>query len=83
MKQATLHSNSSKRPRSGSFTRAEELFLTQPTVSQQIKQLTKAVGLPLFEQVGKRLYLTDAGQEVLRCAKIFPRLSQLNDFGRS
>jgi len=64
-------------PRSGSFTRAaEELFLTQPTVSQ-IKQLTKAVGLPLFEQVGKRLYLTDAGQEVLRVCQIFPRLSQL------
>jgi len=33
---------------------AEELFLNLP-VSQQIKQLTKAVGLPLFEQVGKRL----------------------------
>jgi len=62
---------------SGSFTRAaEELFLTQPTVSQQIKQLTKAVGLPLFEQVGKRL--TSRMQvRVLRCAKIFPRLSQL------
>ena len=65
--------------RSGSFTRAaEELCLTQPTVSQQIKQLTKAVGLPLFEQVGKRLYLTDAGQEVLSvCQDISERLSQL------
>jgi DNA-binding transcriptional LysR family regulator len=41
-----------------SFTRAaEELYLTQPTISMQIKQLSKAVGLPLFEQVGKRLYL--------------------------
>jgi LysR family transcriptional regulator, low CO2-responsive transcriptional regulator len=64
--------------RRGSFTRAaEELFLTQPTVSIQMKQLTKAVGLPLFEQVGKRLYLTNAGQELLNtCQDIFERLSQ-------
>lgn len=65
--------------RSGSFTRAaEELCLTQPTISQQMKQLTKAVGMPLFEQIGKRLYLTDAGQEVLIvCRDISERLSQL------
>jgi LysR family transcriptional regulator, low CO2-responsive transcriptional regulator len=64
--------------RRGSFTRAaEELFLTQPTVSIQMKQLTKAVGLPLFEQVGKRLYLTEAGRELLdTCQDIFERLSQ-------
>ena len=48
--------------RLGSFTRAaEELHLTQPTVSMQIKKLTDAVGLPLFEQVGKRVYLTEVG----------------------
>jgi len=64
--------------RHGSFTRAaEELFLTQPTVSMQVKQLTKAVGLPLFEQVGKRLYLTEAGQELFAtCREIFEQLSQ-------
>lgn len=51
--------------RFGSFTRAaEELFLTQPTVSLQIKKLTDAVGLPLFEQIGKKIYLTDAGREL-------------------
>lgn len=65
--------------RHGSFTRAaEELFLTQPTVSMQVKQLTKAVGLPLFEQVGKRLYLTDAGRELFStCQEIFNKLDQL------
>jgi len=65
--------------RHGSFTRAaEELFLTQPTVSMQVKQLTKAIGLPLFEQVGKRLYLTDAGRELFStCQEIFQRLDQL------
>ena len=52
--------------RLGSFTRAaEELFLTQPTVSMQIKKLTDAVGLTLFEQVGKKMYLTDAGRAAI------------------
>jgi len=37
-----------------SFTRAaEELFLTQPAVSMQIKQFEEAVGLPLFERLGE------------------------------
>lgn len=80
MKQATLHQLKVFEvvARHGSFTRAaEELFLTQPTVSIQVKQLTKAVGLPLFEQVGKRLYLTDAGRELLTtCREIFDRLDQ-------
>ena len=51
--------------RLGSFTRAsEELHLTQPTVSMQMKKLTDAVGLPLFEQVGRKIYLTEAGREL-------------------
>ena len=64
--------------RHGSFTRAaEELYLTQPTVSIQVKQLTKAVGLPLFEQIGKRLYLTQAGQKLLdTCQRVFEGLDQ-------
>lgn len=52
--------------RLGSFTRAsEELHLAQPTVSAQIKKLTEVVGLPLFEQVGKRIHLTEAGRHLL------------------
>jgi DNA-binding transcriptional LysR family regulator len=56
-----------------SFTRAaEELFVVQPTVSAQIKQLTDMVGLPLFEQVGKKIYLTDAGKELqVTCRELF------------
>ncbi len=59
-----------------SFTRAaEELYLTQPTVSMQIKQLSQAIGLPLFEQVGKRIYLTEAGQALHQtCGQIFAHL---------
>ncbi len=48
-----------------SYTRAaEELHLSQPGVSMQIKQLEDTVGLPLFEQIGKKMHLTTAGREV-------------------
>lgn len=80
MNQATLHQLRvfEAAARHGSFTRAaEELFLTQPTISMQIKQLTKSVGIPLFEQVGKRLYLTEAGRELFTtCKEIFNTLAQ-------
>ena len=61
-----------------SFTRAaDELHLTQPTVSIQIKQLTDIVSLPLLEQIGKRVFLTDLGQELLVvCRDTFKGLSQ-------
>jgi DNA-binding transcriptional LysR family regulator len=64
--------------RLGSFIRtAEELFLTPPTVSMQIKKLTDVIGLPLFEQIGKKMYLTDAGRELYRtCRGIFEGISQ-------
>ncbi|HRQ04450.1 MAG TPA: LysR family transcriptional regulator [Nitrosomonas halophila] len=58
-----------------SFTRAaEELFLTQPTVSLQIKQLENLVALPLFEQMGKRIYLTEAGQELYQYSRAIAQL---------
>lgn len=48
------------------YTRAaEELFLTQPAVSMQVKQLESALGVALFEQLGKRIHLTEAGKEAL------------------
>lgn len=50
-----------------SFTRAgQELHLSQPAVSMQIKQMEEQVGLPLFEQVGRKIYLTEAGRELAR-----------------
>lgn len=61
-----------------SFTRAaEELYLTQPTVSMQIKQLTDTVGMPLFEQIGKRIHLTDAGKDLCTlCREVFDSLER-------
>jgi DNA-binding transcriptional LysR family regulator len=61
-----------------SFTRAaEELHLTQPTVSIQLKQLSDIAGLPLLEQIGKRIHLTDVGRELLKvCHETFEGLSR-------
>ena len=48
-----------------SFTQAaKELHLSQPAVSMQVKQMEEQVGLPLFEQLGKQIYLTEAGKEI-------------------
>jgi DNA-binding transcriptional LysR family regulator len=52
------------------YTRAaEELHLTQPAVSMQVKQLEESLGVSLFEQLGKRIHLTETGQEVLTYAR--------------
>jgi len=48
---------------------AEELYLSQPAVSMQIKQLEGHVGLPLFEQMGKKIFLTEAGRELFHYSR--------------
>lgn len=64
----------------GSYSRAaEEMSLTQPAVSLQIRQLEELVGQPLFDYVGKKLYLTDAAEVLKRAsADIFGRLERLD-----
>jgi DNA-binding transcriptional LysR family regulator len=53
-----------------SFSRAaEELHLTQPAVSMQVKQLQDSIELPLFEQLGKKVFLTEAGRELFRYSR--------------
>ncbi|MGZ9014299.1 MAG: LysR substrate-binding domain-containing protein, partial [Burkholderiales bacterium] len=61
-----------------SFTRAaEELHVVQPTVSAQIRLLTDSVGMPLFEQIGKKISLTDAGRELQQtCRELFDSWSR-------
>jgi DNA-binding transcriptional LysR family regulator len=57
---------------------AEEVHLTQPAVSIQIKRLEGKVGMPLIEHIGKELHLTVAGEEVFDAAKdILERLGDL------
>src|SRR4051812_22403138 len=56
--------------RLSSFSRAaEELHLTQPAVSTQVKQLASHAGLPLFEQLGKKINMTPAGIEMLQFSR--------------
>ncbi|WP_306336637.1 transcriptional regulator CynR [Streptomyces sp. KL118A] len=54
----------------GNFTRAaEELHISQPTLSQQIRQLERAVGVPLLDRGGRTVRLTDAGAAYLPYAR--------------
>jgi len=48
---------------------ADELHLSQPAVSTQVKELAGYVGLPLLERIGRKTYLTPAGEEMLHCAR--------------
>lgn len=58
---------------------AEQMALTQPAVSLQIRQLEELLGQPLFEYVGKKLYLTDAAEALRRTGEdIFGRLESLD-----
>ncbi|HEX6544418.1 MAG TPA: LysR family transcriptional regulator [Ktedonobacterales bacterium] len=61
-----------------SYTRAaEELYLSQPAVSLQVRALERTIGLPLFEKSGRTLKLTDAGRELLTYSdRIFALLDE-------
>lgn len=64
-----------------SYTKAaEELHLTQPAVSMQIRQLEQQAGLALTEQLGKQVHLTEAGEEVFRYARsILQQVDEMDD----
>lgn len=54
----------------GSVSRAaRECHVTQPTASMQLKEVTDAVGVPLYEVISKRVHLTDAGRDLARTAR--------------
>ncbi|MEU6011274.1 transcriptional regulator CynR [Streptomyces sp. NPDC047453] len=54
----------------GSFTRAaEDLRISQPTLSQQVRQLERTVGVPLLDRTGRSVRLTDAGETYARHAR--------------
>jgi LysR family transcriptional regulator, low CO2-responsive transcriptional regulator len=66
--------------RHGSISRAaSELHLTQPAVSMQMKQLEEQISLPLLEQIGRRICLTEAGQALsVHARDIADRMANLN-----
>ena len=58
---------------------AQQLHISQPSVSIQLKQLKELVGLPIYQQYGKTVTLTDAGKELLKCAnEVFTSFHNLN-----
>ena len=69
---------------------AQELHLSQPAVSMQMKQLEGSAGMPLFEQAGKKIFLTEAGREMQHYARSVTQqleeaaeaLSELKDASR-
>lgn len=67
--------------RNSSYTRAaEEMNLTQPAVSIQIKRLEEQAGIPLFEQVGKKIFATAAGKMMYEASTdILGRVAELKD----
>ena len=82
LRHATLHQLRifSAVARHGSFARAAEaLHLSPPTLSLQVKQLSETVGQPLFEQLGKKIYLTAVGQTLAAaCQDIESRIERLS-----
>lgn len=48
---------------------AKSMHVTQPTASMQLKDITQAVGLPLYEVVSKKIFLTQTGQELAQTAR--------------
>ncbi len=78
--------------RHGSFTvTARELFLTQSAVSHTIKSLEQEVGVRVFDRVGKKVHLTQAGEHLLKHAERILRemqdaragLEELQNWGHS
>jgi len=59
-------------------TAAAEVHLSQPAVSIQVKRLEEQLGMPLFEKIGRRIFLTAAGRELFAaCSEIFGRLERV------
>ena len=63
------------------FTRAsEELFITQSSVSSQVKQLSESLNFSLIEQVGNKLYLTQPGQALFKhCQHLLVELKDIEN----
>ena len=59
---------------------AAALHVSQPAVSMQLRQLEEILGMPLYEQAGRRIRLTDAGHEVVQhAAAAAAQLKQMED----
>ena len=65
----------------GSFSRAaERIFLTQPAISKRIAALEQEIGARLFDRVGRKIHLTQAGESLLSRTRAV--LGELEDIKR-
>ena len=48
---------------------ARMMHVTQPTASMQLKDVANAIGLPIYEVVGRRVYMTEIGKELASTAR--------------
>lgn len=48
---------------------ARAMHVTQPTASMQLREVTRSVGLPLYEVISRKIHLTEAGQELARTVR--------------
>lgn len=65
----------------GSFSRAaERIFLTQPAISKRIAALEQEIGARLFDRVGRKIHLTQAGEALLSRTRAV--LGELEDIKR-
>lgn len=62
---------------------AEKLFMTQPAVTLAIKEIEKYYGVALFDRIGKKLYLTDAGNQFKEYALRIGALFDDMEIGRA
>ncbi|TGD22658.1 LysR family transcriptional regulator [Companilactobacillus suantsaicola] len=59
---------------------AQQLGITQPALTQQIKKIERVVGAPLFYSIGKKIYLTDAGTLLLKTThQMFNLINNVTD----
>ncbi|MEG0844588.1 MAG: LysR family transcriptional regulator [Romboutsia sp.] len=60
---------------------SQRLFISQPTVSQAIRELEEHYGAKLFDRLSKRLYITEFGKELLKSAK--PLVDQFDNLEKT
>ena len=48
---------------------ARSLHVTQPTASMQLREISEAVGVPLYEVISRRVHLTEAGRDLAKTAR--------------
>lgn len=60
---------------------ARAMHVTQPTASMQLREISDSVGLPLYEVIARKVYLTDAGQQLARTARAI--VDEWESFGQT